>query len=363
MYSLEVEHVSKRFGVIQALKDVSFRVAPGEYFCILGPTGAGKTTLLRIIAGLLNPDEGRVLLDGEDITDLPPEEREIAYMPQGYALFPHLTVWENVVYGASMKGLPESRAEMALRMVGLYHRRHSYPHELSGGQQQRIALARVIASGCKVLLLDEPLSALDLLLNIELRYELKSMAKKFGLTVLHVTHDSEEAMSIADRILVLRKGKVQQIGAPSEVYLKPSNLFVARFLGDANLLEGDVIETSQKWFRVHVEGLGELTVNGTPPAKHVVLVFRPEDLEVLMSSPLARKENMVKGIVRDVEFQGFRTRIHVLIGREVELVAEVWSSEGLLLRPGSQISLRLPPEKALVYEYPREGLARAIALE
>lgn len=361
MPSLEVQGVSKSYGVVRALRNVSFHVNSEEYFCILGPTGAGKTTLLKVIAGLLSPDKGKILIDGEDVTDLPPEDRGIAYMPQGYALFPHMTVWENVSYGSLMRNLPKDRAIHALKMVGLYHRRNSYPYELSGGQQQRVALARVIASGSKFLLLDEPLSALDLLLSIELRYELRNLAKKLGLTVIHVTHDSEEAMSIADRMLVLRRGTIQQIGTPQEIYLRPKNLFVARFLGEPTLLEGEVISRSSEGFYVDIKGLGMVFIKGIPPSRRIVLVFRPEDIEIVPNK--VDSKNCFEGIVNSVEFRGCVIRLHIAAGEDVKLVSETWIEHGLGFEIGSHVWIRLPPNKALVYEYPRGGLTKAVALE
>jgi len=355
MSYLEVLNISKSYGDVRALVDVSFEVDEGEYFCIVGPTGAGKTTLLKIIAGLLKPDHGRIVLDGVDVTYMPSEERGVAYMPQGYALFPHMTVWENVAYGAAMKGLSKERAIMALKMVGLLHRKNSYPHELSGGQQQRVALARAIASGSRLLLLDEPLSALDLLLNIELRYELRRYAKELGLTVLHVTHDSEEAMSIADRLLVLNKGRVQQIGEPEEVYIKPRNLFIAKFLGDATMLRGRVIDIEDDFFMVEVEGLGLVKVRGHPPTKDLVLVIRPEDI-LLVDENDVFDDNVFKGKVRDVEFQGVKARLHVVVG-EVEVLLDAWLDSGYIMSlKGKHVLLKMPSNRILVYEDSGEDL-------
>jgi len=362
MAYLEVEGVSKSYGPIKALRDVSFSVNRGEYLCILGPTGAGKTTLLKVIAGLIKPDKGRILIDGEDVTFLPPELRAAAYMPQGYALFPHMRVWENIAYGTLIRGLPLERVWASIKMVGLAHKAYSYPHELSGGQQQRVALARVVSSGSKILLLDEPLSALDLLLNIELRYELHRYAKSMGLTVLHVTHNSEEALSIADRVLILRKGKVQQIGRPDEVYAKPRNLFVARFLGEITVVEGVVRASIDNRSVVEAKGLGRLVVNGSVnKGSHVVIAYRPEDL-VLLSSP-SEPYNVFRGKVIDVEFEGLRVRIHVMLSKGLESVIDQWFVHEIPFKKDETVYVYLPPEKALIFEYPRESISQALALE
>ncbi|MBS7610407.1 ABC transporter ATP-binding protein, partial [Candidatus Bathyarchaeota archaeon] len=267
MPSLRLVNVTKRFGSIEALDDVTFNVSDGEYLCILGPTGSGKTTLLRLLAGLLEPDGGAIYFDEKPFIDVPPEERNVAYVPQTYALFPHMTVLENVMFGPSARGLRYSEsyrmAMEALKMVRLAHRADAFPHELSGGMQQRVALARALASGAKLLLLDEPLGALDARLRIELRRELKALAKTSGLTVVHVTHDQEEAMAIGDRILVLRNGRVQQHGTPFHVYRKPENLFVASFMGSSNFLEGIVVQRNRRGSLLRLRGNLELRVADT----------------------------------------------------------------------------------------------------
>ncbi|RLE96916.1 MAG: polyamine ABC transporter ATP-binding protein, partial [Thermoprotei archaeon] len=204
--SVAVVNLKKSYGPIRALDGVTLEVGEGEYFVVLGPLGSGRSTLLKCIAGILEPDEGDVLIGGESVLGIPPEKRGVGYMPPGYALFPHMTVWENVAYGLWIRGFPkeevEARVRDALELVGLLERAHSYPHQLSGGQRQRVALARALASGARVLLLDEPLTALDAILALEVRREVRALAKDLGLTVIHVTHDQEEAMAVADRIAV-----------------------------------------------------------------------------------------------------------------------------------------------------------------
>lgn len=235
---IEVNGIQKKFGKKVALDNVSFGVDKGEYVVLLGPTGAGKTTLLRIIAGLENPTQGRVYVDGCDVTALEPEERNITYLSQTYALFPHMSILENVMFARIVKGFDKADArkvaEEFLMLTHLIERKNAYPAEMSGGMMQRVALARALASNSQLMLFDEPLRALDAKLRIMLRSELRKIAKDFKITVIHVTHDEDEAMEMGDRIIVLRRGKIIQDAKPSEIYLNPKTPFVANFVGGGN---------------------------------------------------------------------------------------------------------------------------------
>ena len=356
---LTVRNVVKNYGSVRALRGVTFSVKKGEYVCILGPTGAGKTTLLKTIAGLVKPDKGQILIDGNDVTELPPEERGVSYMPQGYALFPHMTVWENVAYGAFVKSVELKRAEEALKIVGLYHRRWSKTYELSGGQQQRVALARALAAGSEIILLDEPLSALDVLIATELRYELKDLARELGFTVLHVTHNSEEALSIADRVIILRKGLIQQIGEPWEIYTKPANLFVANFLGEVNVLEGTLKGLREGASIVDVKGFGEIYLRSRiKEGWHVVVVYRSED--IILSREPQSSYNCFKGKVSWREFLGTVTRYGVEVNG-IELKVDDYGAPRI--EPGSKVYLYFPSEQGFLYSYPREGLVKALGVE
>ncbi|MCD6593428.1 ABC transporter ATP-binding protein, partial [Candidatus Bathyarchaeota archaeon] len=232
---IELVNVTKRFGKIVALNRINLSVENGEYLCILGPTGAGKTTLLRLIAGLLEPDEGEIYIGGRKVNRVPPEKRNAVYMFQNYALFPHMNVWENVSFGPTIREWEPRRindvTSEILEMVRLGERKDAYPHELSGGMQQRVALARGIAAGAKILLLDEPFGALDARLRVNLRTQLRSLVKDQGLTAIHVTHDQEEALMVADRIAILREGRIEQVGSPQEIYTNPKSIFVMSFVG------------------------------------------------------------------------------------------------------------------------------------
>ncbi|MBQ5796793.1 MAG: ABC transporter ATP-binding protein [Firmicutes bacterium] len=242
-YILKLEHISKSFEGVEVLKDISLDVKKGEFITFLGPSGCGKTTTLKIVSGLLDPDEGRVVLHGQDVTELPPEKRNVNTVFQSYALFPHMTVEGNVGYGLKLKKVPKAeiakRVKEMLELVQLAGYEKRYPEELSGGQQQRVAIARALANGPEVLLLDEPLGALDLQLRRQMQLELKRLQKKLGITFIYITHDQEEAINMSDRIVVMDKGIFQQVGTPDEVYNRPKNEFVARFVGNANIIPGE----------------------------------------------------------------------------------------------------------------------------
>jgi len=324
---LRLENVTKRYGAVTALRNVSFTVDRGEYVAVLGPTGAGKTTLLKVIAGLLKPDTGEVFIDGEPVSHLSPEERGVGYMPQGYGLFPHMRVIDNVAYPLRIKGLGEAeairRAVEVLEMVGLAQRGDAYPHQLSGGMKQRVALARALASGSDILLLDEPLSALDLLLNIELRYQLRRMAKKLGLTVLHVTHSQEEAMAVADKILVLRAGVVQQFGEPEELYWRPANLFVAFFLGGLNRVRGRVASIRGGLAIVSARRIGPIVsrnMGRVAVGDAVLACFRPEAVR-LVEEELTTAHNAFSGRIEEVRFEGMFTRVIIKIDENTVIEA------------------------------------------
>ena len=279
---LEVGGLTKRFGSVVALEGFSLGVAAGETVALLGPSGCGKTTVLRIVAGLERPDAGRVFLAGRDATDWPPERRGVGLVFQSYALFPHLSVGANVAYGLRFRGGDRrSRVRDLLALVGLSGYERRKPHQLSAGQQQRVALARALAPEPRVLLLDEPLSALDAALRKDLRGELRALLERLGMTALYVTHDQEEALALADRVAVMREGRLDQVAPPEELYAKPRTPFVASFLGRANLWPGRVVSVNGD--RAVVEVAGERIPAERGEAREgdeVFLFFRPEWAQV-----------------------------------------------------------------------------------
>ena len=284
MSSIRLEGVARRYGMVTALEDVSLEVAQGEFVTILGPSGSGKTTMLTVVAGLNQPSAGRILIGGRDVTALPPAQRNIGLVFQSYALFPHMTVADNIAFPLSVRGVAASEARRrvaeALARVRLEGFERRKPGQLSGGQQQRVALARAIVFNPDILLLDEPLGALDRKLREEVQIELRRLQRDLGITTVLVTHDQEEALSLSDRIVVLSEGKVQQIAAPQEAYCRPRNRFVADFLGTANLFEGSVAGGGGALLLADGTRL-RCDTAGQAPGRQVTALIRPERLRLV----------------------------------------------------------------------------------
>ena len=288
MPEVNLKNVVKTFdkGRITAVDHVNLIVRDKEYLTLLGPSGCGKTTTLRMIAGLELPDEGEISIGERLVSNLPPEYRDIGYVFQEYALFPHMDVWNNVTYGPRVKGWEEAKSDRIgremLELVRLFERTDAFPSELSGGMRQRVALARALSSGSKLLLLDEPLGALDAKIRTDLRYEIRKLVKDLQLTAIHVTHDQAEAMAISDRIAVMRKGKILQVGTPQELYLNPQHIFVANFVGESNFLEGYVADRVDHKLTVELRGgLSVKSLNKDhKKGEKVVVAIRPEVLSI-----------------------------------------------------------------------------------
>jgi iron(III) transport system ATP-binding protein len=337
---VSIEHVSFGYGATAVLDDISLEVAKGEFFAFLGPSGSGKTTLLRLVAGFGKPSRGRILIGERDVTRLPPWSRNVGMVFQSYALWPHMSVRKNVAFGLERRKL--SRAEIerkvadALALVGLSALADRRPAQLSGGQQQRVALARTIVIEPEVLLLDEPLSNLDARLRVEMRVELRQLQRKLGITAIYVTHDQEDANSIADNIAVLDQGRIQQIGTPIALYDRPANRFVATFLGTANLIEG----TIEPGGRFVADGFSLPTVGGAPG--RACISVRPQDISV------GPPGSGISVRIAEREFLGGITRYHTEAGpqsivvdvphRRGETVHDVGDVIGLIIEP-SQISV------------------------
>ncbi|HPC84141.1 MAG TPA: ABC transporter ATP-binding protein [Thermoanaerobaculaceae bacterium] len=320
---LVLEDVAKSFGAVRAVDGVTLSVEKGEFFSLLGPSGCGKTTLLRMVAGFERPDRGRVLLDGIDITALPPDRRKVNTVFQSYALFPHMTVRDNIAFGLRMARRP--RAEIArevdrmLALVQMEDQADKRPEHLSGGQKQRVAVARALINRPQVLLLDEPLAALDLKLRQRMLLELDLIHDEVGITFLYVTHDQGEAMSLSDRLAVMNRGQVEQVGTPAQVYEAPRSSFVAAFIGDTNFFEGRVVElVNGDYSRLLIEGFEPvLSFNDTAkqPGMPVFLSVRPEKIRISRERPdLDGRHNVVPARVEDVVYLGTHTRFWVRAG-------------------------------------------------
>lgn len=360
---IELSNVTKRFGEITALDHIALSVEDGEYVCVLGPTGAGKTTLLRIIAGLLEPDEGEIEIEGKLVNNLPPEERNAVYMFQQYALFPHMNVWQNISFGPTIKDWDRARitdvTSKVLEMVKLTERADALPDELSGGMQQRVALARGIASGARILLLDEPLGALDARLRVDIRGQLRKLAKDQRLTVIHVTHDQEEALMIADRIIVLRNGRIEQTGDPHEIYSNPRSIFVAGFVGGANFIDGYVAKVDESGCFVEMRGglLIRVADCGKRVGERVVVAFRPEYTSIVKEQ--VGGSNNFLGRIESVTFIGGSMEYVIRLDNGIALSSSILLPDApKALGTDERVIVSFPPEKCYIFPYPEIGLLR-----
>ena len=308
---IRIEGVTKRFGDFVAVDNVSLNVYKGEIFCLLGGSGCGKTTLLRMLAGFEAPTSGRILIDGQDMADIPPYERPVNMMFQSYALFPHMTVAANVAFGLEQEGLARSEIDrrvgemLDIVKLGDFGRRK--PHQLSGGQRQRVALARALVKRPKLLLLDEPLGALDRKLREHTQFELINLQEQLGVTFVVVTHDQEEAMTLASRIGVMNKGQIVQVGTPTEIYEFPSSRFVADFIGSVNMFDGQLVEDEPGHVRIRCPELESMVyvshgISAAPDAT-VSVAIRPEKIEMTRTAPES-SENRARGVVKEIAYMG-----------------------------------------------------------
>ena len=344
MSSIELRAVAKSWDQVTALHSLHLRIDPGSFCVLLGPSGCGKSTTLRIIAGLESATSGQVLIDGKDVTHLPPAQRGVAMVFQNYALFPHMTVLENVAYGPRRQGVnrgeARERAREALALVGLEALGDRYPSGMSGGQQQRVALARAIVNKPKLLLLDEPLSALDMKLRKRMQLELKHLQAKLGIAFIFVTHDQEEAMTIADRIVVMNAGRIEQTGTSSAIYSAPASRFVADFIGEANLIDYQVTGNDEIRLGIRNQPLAR---NTSAIPSQGVAVLRPEHLQVL--EPAAAQTpgcHEIHGTVSDVVTVGSHTLIHALIDGQM-IIARTMGFPGPHMVAGSTVRLGFNP--------------------
>jgi iron(III) transport system ATP-binding protein len=358
MAFIEIRNLFKRFKNVVAVNHIQLEVNQGEMLTLLGPSGCGKTTTLRCIAGLEKPEEGDIVIDGKPMLSegfVHPSKRGIGMVFQNYAVWPHMKVYKNIVYGLKLQRIPSrsirERAEQVLELVGLTGLQERYPAQLSGGQQQRVALARALVGNPKVLLLDEPLSNLDAKLREKMRFEIKSLVRRMGITSVYVTHDQAEAMVISDRIAVMDAGNVVQIGTPQDIYNRPANRFVADFIGTMNFVSGEVVEVLQDTDAVYVRTeFGEKmlcktpSVTATTPGKKVYASIRPEDVAVFAERPQAR-ENLFKGTILHKAYLGNFLYFFVSVNGStirVQVPHDVRQEEG------QEVYLLLDPQKCMI---------------
>jgi len=324
--NIKIDSISKSFDGVEVLKNISFEIKGGEFFSILGGSGCGKTTLLRMIAGFIEADKGAIYLGKKDITHLSPNKRDVNTIFQTYALFPHLTIYENIAFPLRLKKVKEAEIDREvkkyLELVKLSEHANKYSSQLSGGQKQRVAIARALINKPKVLLLDEPLSALDAKLRQHMLIELDNIHEEVGITFVFVTHDQQEALSVSDRIAVMKDGEVLQIGTPNEIYESPANAYVADFIGETNFIEGEVVEVEENFAYLESTSYGRIKFEldkEVMVGQYVKLTIRPEKVKVTKSKPryLDDNDNIFKGKVEEMIYSGFQSKFFVTVGNQL----------------------------------------------
>jgi putative spermidine/putrescine transport system ATP-binding protein len=345
MAYLELQNLHRDFGTVKALDGIEIAIGEGEFLSLLGPSGCGKTTALRLVAGFDRPDAGRIVVDGKDITNISPNKRDMGMVFQAYSLFPNMTARQNVEYGLRIRGKDKAerrkRVQDLLELVGLGHAADRYPHQLSGGMQQRVALARALAIEPRVLLLDEPLSALDAKVRVQLREEIRRIQLELGITTLYVTHDQEEALSVSDHVAVMYGGRIEQMGSPAEMYSAPATPFVAEFIGTMNRLEGTVVDGGVE------HGGTTLLIEAAqsrPRGERVLVLVRPETVDVERANGGGGVNTLIGDVVTQT-FLGPVTRLKIL-GDGVDVIADVPTQKALALPVGTRVAAVLPAEGA-----------------
>ena len=357
MTFLQLENLHRDFGTVKALNGINISLGEGEFLSLLGPSGCGKTTALRLVAGFDRPNQGRILVDGKDVTNVAPNKRDMGMVFQAYSLFPNMTARQNVEFGLKIRGQHKhdrgKRVDDLLELVGLGHAANRYPHQLSGGMQQRVALARALAIEPRVLLLDEPLSALDAKVRVQLREEIRRIQLELGITTLYVTHDQEEALAVSDHVAVMYGGVIEQMGAPAEMYTAPATPFVAEFIGTMNRLDAVVIdgtsgEVEHSGLRLHVDA-----ARGRRNGERVLVLIRPETLE-LEARTNGAAPNSFAGEVLTQTFLGPVTRLKVT-GSGTSLIADMSTARAAALPVGASVVAKIPSEGAKLISLPDDG--------
>jgi iron(III) transport system ATP-binding protein len=355
--SLRIIGVTKRFGDLVAVNEVSLEIEKGEFFTLLGPSGCGKTTLLRGIAGFNRPETGEIYFDDKRMNDVPPHKRDVGMVFQNYAVFPHLDVYDNVIYGLRAKKVPnheiESRAATAIEMVRLTGLEKRFPNQLSGGQLQRVAIARALVVEPEVLLMDEPLSNLDAKLRVETRSEIRVLQQNLKITTIYVTHDQEEALAISDRIAVMNFGEIKQVGRPWEIYTDPANRFVAEFIGTTNFFEGEMVSENEGGAMISVQGV-ELAIPKGEGSKgsRVSFAIRPEAFRILEGTEAPGPTGLfpLKGRISSVEYLGSLTKYDVELAEGVSLKVNSYDIEpDKIKKIGDSIAFGYDPKRVLLY--------------
>ncbi|MHA1975024.1 MAG: ABC transporter ATP-binding protein [Candidatus Hodarchaeales archaeon] len=366
MPSVRLENVSKNFGRIQALKDINLTIKDGEYLAIIGPSGCGKTTLVNCITGIIPVSTGDIYFDKLNVKGYTIEERNFAMVFQSIALFPHMKVEENVSYGPFVKNMSrkerEKISEKMLRLVDLLEQKKLVPRLLSGGAKQKTAVARALATGHKLLILDEPISALDYKVRVALRYELRRLVKDLGLTAIHITHDQEEALSIADRVVIMRAGEIIEVGKPQELYDKPSSLFTMNFVGECNFLEGIVNQKTgtNGYLELELRKNIRLRLKNAHHKKFdegdsIVIAIRPENLEITDTAGT----DAIQGKIIGHRFYGAFNRYKIRLVTEDDILFDTKST----ISSKEKVFIRLIPDKTRIYKTPKYGLLKVLELE
>ncbi|UCG02944.1 MAG: ABC transporter ATP-binding protein [Candidatus Heimdallarchaeota archaeon] len=364
MPNVQLKGISKYFGRIKALEKIDLEIKEGEYISILGPSGCGKTTLINCITGIVEPTHGTILIDGKNVAHIPIERRDFAMVFQSIAIFPHMTVEQNAAYGPFVRNVPkqtqEKISEEMLRLVDLLEQKQLRPRSLSGGAIQKTAVARALANQEKLLILDEPISALDYKVRVSLRYELRKLVKDLGLTAIHITHDQEEAMSISDRLVILRAGQIVEVGTPQQLYERPQTLFSMNFVGESNFIEGMIkkklTETS---YRIEFRNHQYIDLQGLEGNFHrgesIVLAFRPETMDFCSQE----QDNTLSGTISRKRFSGGYIRYEVELATDDTIIIDSQTQ----LKEKEKTYIQIDPQDARLFTAPEFGLKKVLALE